>query len=50
MLVTHKSSISIKVILPIPDRANASATQEPTPPMPIIQKWLFLKIVNAFEP
>ena len=34
VLVMQRSSISIRMIVPTPDRARASAAQEPTPPMP----------------
>ena len=43
IFVTQISSISINVSSPMPERAKASTTQEPTPPMPITQIWALRK-------
>eukprot|EP00958_Prasinococcus_capsulatus_P019590 scaffold2437_cov395-Prasinococcus_capsulatus_cf.AAC.1 len=44
------SSRSIRVMVPMPLRASASAAHEPTPPIPITQTWLPYNLRKPFTP
>ena len=50
VLVMQRSSRSIRIMAPTPDRARASAAQEPTPPMPTTAMREFLRMSSPLLP